>query len=157
MTHGSSGVLYLVDSSIWIRRARAGAEDLDARFRERYTRGEIATCVPVALEVLVGPKNGAAYDADFHAIWAPLTWLPLREQAVERALVVQRELAHAQPGGNRRRPTDFLVAACAEDAGGDVVLWHWDLDLAVICAHTGQAHEAESPDPRARRGSTNPV
>lgn len=149
-------MLYLVDSSIWIRRARPGAEDLDARFRERYARGEIATCVPVALEVLVGPKGGAAYDADFHAIWAPLTWLPLREQAVERALVVQRELAHAQPGGNRRRPTDFLVAACAEDAGGDVVLWHWDRDLAVICEHTGQAQEAEPPNPGAPPGSTDP-
>jgi len=148
--------LYLVDSSIWIRRARLGAEELDARFRERYARGEIATCVPVALEVLVGPKDGAAYDADFHAIWAPLTWLPLREHAVERALVVQRELAHAVPGGHRRRPTGFLVAACAEDAGPEVVLWHWDLDLTVICEHTGQAHEAELPSGRAGRGSTHP-
>ena len=149
--------LYLVDSSIWIRRARPGAEELDARFRERYARGEIATCVPVALEVLVGPKDGAAYDADFDAIWAPLTWLPLRERAVERALVVQHQLAHIVPGGHRRRPTDFLVAACAEDAGGEVVLWHWDLDLTVICEHTGQAHEPESsPNARARRGNTSP-
>lgn len=141
--------LYLVDSSIWIRQAQPGAEDLAARFRERYARGEIATCVPVALEVLVGPKDGVAYDADFHAIWAPLTWLPLGEQAVERALVVQRELAHAQPSGHRRRPADFLVAACAEDAGEGVVLWHWDHDLSVICGHTGQPHESELPRSRA--------
>lgn len=73
--------------------------------------------MPVALEVLVGPGDGASYDTDFHAIWAPLTWLPLREHAVERALVVQRELAHAQPNGHRRRPSDFLIAACAEAAG----------------------------------------
>lgn len=143
--------LYLADSSIWIGRARTGAEELDVRFRERYARGEIATCVPVALEVLVGPRDGDAYDADFNAIWAPLTWLPLRDHAVDRALVVQRELARAQPGGHRRRPTDFLVAACAEDAGRDVVLWHRDLDLAAICAHTGQAHEAEPPEAGSSR------
>ena len=143
--------LYLADSSIWIRRTRPGAEELDARLRERYAHGEIATCVPVALEVLVGPRDGAAYDKDFNTIWAPLTWLPLREHAVERALVVQRELAHAKPGGHRGRPTGFLVAACAEDAGRDVVLWHWDLDLAMICEHTGQAHEAES-SPGRRSG-----
>ena len=140
--------LYLADSSIWIRRTRPGAEELDSRFRERYARGEIATCVPVALEVLVGPRDGVAYDTDFNTIWSPLEWLPLREHAVERALLVQRELAHARPGGHRRRPSDFLVAACAEDAGSDVVLWHWDRDLAVICGHTGQAQEAESPPAR---------
>ena len=140
--------LYLADTSIWVRRTRPGAEELDERFRERYARGEIATCVPVALEVLVGPKDGAAYDADFANVWAPLTWLPLGEHAVERALVVQRELAHTNPGAHRRRPGDFLVAACAEAAGADVVLWHWDHDLAVICAHTGQPHESETGAPR---------
>ncbi len=143
--------LYLVDSSIWIGRARHGGRQLDARFRERYARGEVATCVPIALEMLVGPENGAAYDADFQTIWAPLTWLPLSEATVERALLLQRELAHSQPEGHRRRPVDFLVAACAEDAGRDVVLWHADHDLAAICDHTGQRHEVELSRARTRR------
>ncbi len=38
---------------------------------------------------------------------------------------------------------DYLVAACAEEADEDVVLWHWDADLTAICGHTGQPHEPE--------------
>ncbi len=34
-------------------------------------------------------------------------------------------------------------------AADDVVLWHWDHDLRLICEHTGQPQEAEHP--RARR------
>lgn len=144
--------LYLADSSIWICRPRPGSEGLDAIFRERYARGEIVTCVPVALEVLVGPADGTAYESDFEAVWTPLTWLPLHEHAVDRALAVQRELAQAQTGGHRRRPTDFLVAACAEDAGVDVVLWHRNPDLEMICAHTGQPHVSELAQPSPQVG-----
>lgn len=136
--------VHLVDTSIWLRRAQPGADELDRRLRERYVHGELATCVPVALDVLLGPPDGAAYDDDYHMIWAPLTWLPLREQAVEHALVVQRELAHASPGNHRQPAIEFLVAACAEDAGDSVVLWHASPALEIICEHTGQRHEAES-------------
>jgi predicted nucleic acid-binding protein len=135
--------LYLVDSSIWIGRRRSGAGYLDELLTERFEDGLIATCVPVALEVLVGPPDGAAYDLDWEMVWSQLEWLPLTSAAAERALAVQRELAHQIAGAHRRPPIDFLVAACAEAAGPDVVLWHWDSDLTVVCEHTGQPHEAE--------------
>lgn len=142
--------LYLADSSIWIGRRRPGAEYLDELFNDRYEDGEIATCVPIALEVLVGPPDAAAYDQDWEMVWKPLAWLPLREQASDRALQVQRELAHTTAGAHRRRPIDYLIAACAEEAEGEVVLWHWDSDLTIICEHTGQAHEPEHARARER-------
>ena len=37
---------------------------------------------------------------------------------------------------------DYLVAATAQ-SGEEVVLWHWDRDLTVICDHAGIAHEPE--------------
>lgn len=130
---------------------RRGAQYLREVFEERVAEDQIATCVPVALEVLVGPPDGASYDEDWDAVWDHLRWLPLRQSDTDRALEVQRELAHATAGAHRRRPIDYLVAACAEGAGADVVLWHWDADLTYICGHTGQPHEPEHDRAKAHR------
>ena len=137
--------LYLADSSIWSGRRRTEAGDLSRRFVDRLRRSEIATCVPVALEVLTGPADGEAYVRDWTRLWGQLHWLPLRERATGRALEVQSELALAAPGAHRRSLAHFLIAACAEDAGPEVVLWHWDPALAAICEHTGQQHELVTP------------
>jgi predicted nucleic acid-binding protein len=136
--------LYLADSSVWAGRRRRDAGDLQRLFVERLGQGEIATCVPVALEVLTGPADGDSYVRDWMTVWGQLQWLPLRERATGRALEVQSELALADAGAQRRSVAHFLIAACAEDAGPEVVLWHWDEDLAAICEHTGQPHEYES-------------
>jgi predicted nucleic acid-binding protein len=132
---------YLADSSVWIGRRRPDAGDLSRLLVDRLRRSEIATCVPVAIEVLSGPPDGEAYVRDWTRLWSQLHWLPLRERATGRALEVQSELALAAPGAHRRSLSHFLIAACAEDAGPGVVLWHWDPDLAAICEHTGQPHE----------------
>lgn len=145
--------LYLADSSIWVGKRKPGAEYLDELFAGHYANDEIATCVPVALEVLVGPPNARAYDNDWNMIWRHLQWLPLSEASTNRALQVQRELAHTTAGAQRRRPIDYLIAACAESAGQEIILWHWDADLRVICDYTGQRHEAEHA--RARRHGIN--
>ncbi len=135
--------LFLVDSSIWIALQRGGPEYLAALVAKRYEADQLATCAPVALEVLVGPPDGRTYDEGWSSVWEPLRWLPLGDAAARRALLVQRELAHTTAGGHRRSALDYLIAACAEEAGRDVVLWHWDSDLTVICEHTGQPHESE--------------
>jgi len=137
--------LYLADSSVWIGRRRPDAGELSRVFVDRLRRSEVATCVPVAIEVLTGPPDGEAYVRDWTRLWSQLHWLPLRERATGRALEVQSELALAAPGGHRRSLAQFLIAACAEDAGAGVVLWHWDPDLAAICEHTGQPHELVTP------------
>jgi predicted nucleic acid-binding protein len=142
--------LYLADSSVWSGRRRPDAGDLPRLFVERLGRGEVATCVPVALEVLTAAADGEAYVRDWMTIWGQLQWLPLRERATGRALEVQSELALSGPGAQRMGVAHFLIAACAEDAGDGVVLWHWDDALAAICEHTGQPHEFEDVrEPRA--------
>jgi predicted nucleic acid-binding protein len=146
--HGGSGrpdqvSLYLADSSIWIGQNRPDAGDLRRRLVERLSRGEIATCVPVALEVLVGSANAQAYARDWVSFWQHLFWLPLHERATGRALEVQMELAQAAPGGHQLGPMSFLIAACAEVVRGGVVLWHCDEGMAAICEHTGQPYESE--------------
>jgi predicted nucleic acid-binding protein len=133
--------LYLADSSVWVGRRRPEAGDLSKLLVDRLRRSEVATCVPIAIEVLSGPADGEAYVRDWTRLWSQLHWLPLRERATGRALEVQSELALAMPGAHRRSISHFLIAACAEDAGPGVVLWHGDPDLAAICEHTGQPHE----------------
>ena len=135
--------LYLVDSSIWISASRRRGSYLQLLLEKRLADGEVAACAPVALEVLIGHRDKASYDEAWAEVWEGLVWLPLHDGAARRALEVQRELAGTTAGAHRRRPIDYIVAACAEDAGEDVVLWHWDADLTAICEHTGQLHEPE--------------
>lgn len=135
--------LYLTDSSIWIGARRWPQSYLPQLLAERLLADEIGTCVPVALEVLTGPPSGAELDQDWQTVWAHLRWLPVGELELQRALDLLRQLAHTTAGAHRRRPIDYIVATCAETAGADVVLWHWDRDLTAICEHAGIAHEAE--------------
>lgn len=134
--------LYLTDSSIWIAARRNPGTYLPRLLVDRLAGDEVATCVPIALEVLTGPPSGAALDSDWNAVWRHLHWLQLGDATSNRALELLRELAHTTDGAHRRRPIDYLIAACAE-AADDVILWHWDDDFIVICDFAGIAHEAE--------------
>ena len=135
---------YLADSSIWAWVQKGTRLDIDGKLADRLQRGEVATAPPIVLEVMHRARSGAEYEEIFEALLAPLDWLPLTEQASERAVAVQRQLATTTHGNHRRPAVDYLIAATAELAGGDVVLWFFDDDLRIICEHTGQPFEAES-------------
>lgn len=135
--------LYLADSSIWIGARRRRDSYLPGLLAERLAADEIATCVPVALEVLVGPPSATELERDWERIWRHLRWLPVREEELARSLELLRGLARTTEGAHRRRPIDYVVAACAEAVGEDAVLWHWDRDLTAICDFGGIRHEPE--------------
>ena len=136
--------VYLADTSIWAWAAKSGRPDITTRLAERFARDEIATCSPVVLEALHRAKTGPEYDELFDRLFAPLLWLPLTNEVSERAVAVQREMARTTHGNHLRPAVDYLVAAIAEAGGHEVVLWHFDKDLRLICEQTGQPHEAES-------------
>jgi predicted nucleic acid-binding protein len=148
--------LYLVDSSIWVGARRKQAGYLSALLAERIAADEAATCIPIALEVLTGPRNADQLERDWSAVWQHLRWLAVSERVMERSLEILRALASTTEGAHRRRPIDYVVAACAEAAGAEVVLWHWDRDLAVICDFTGIAHEPEHERARRRGAGAEP-
>ncbi len=131
---------YLADTTIWTWAKRAAP--LRHKLYERVAGGEVATCVPVALEYLHGARNGLEYDQDL-ADLKSLEWLPIRPSAAERALEVQRALAHTTHGAHRIPAVDYLVAAVAETTGPGVVLWHADRELARVCDFIGHPHEHE--------------
>ncbi len=134
-------MLYLADSSIWIASRRNGATDLRETLAQRLEDDEVAICVPLALEVLTGPETAEELDRDWETTWRHLNWLPVTDEMMERALDLQLTLARTAPGAHRRRPVDYIVAACAEAAGDDVTLWHASPDIAAICEHAGIPHE----------------
>jgi predicted nucleic acid-binding protein len=135
--------LYLADSSIWAWANKGPRPDINEKLAERVERGEVATCPPVALEVMHRAETSVQYEQLIKALLEPLEWLPLDDAASRRAIDVQRELAATSHGNHRRPAVDYLIAAIAEVAGDDVILWFFDKDLHVICEHTGQPCDAE--------------
>ena len=133
---------FLADTSIWAWAQKESRPDIREQLADRYEAGEVVTCIPVVLEAMHRPETGAAYRERFDSLFGPLERLPLEAAAAERALEVQQGLAEASEGSHRRPAIDFLIAAVAEAAGPDVVLWCFDRDLKVICEHTGQPCEA---------------
>lgn len=134
---------YLADTSIWGWANSGRRPDIQEKLAARFERGEILTCVPVALEALHRPRNGEEYEALYRDLFAPLDWLELSPVVADRALQMQRQMAHGKHGNHLRPAVDYLIAAIAEAGGNDVVLWSLDRDLTLISAHTGQAHETE--------------
>ena len=147
---------YLTDSSIWIGSRRWSDTYLPGLLAERIGAGEVATCVPTTLEVLVGAASAVEIEQDWEAVWEHVRWLPVSAATMERALDLLLGLGKTTRGAHRRRPIDFIVAACAETAGEDVVLWHWDRDLAAICDFAGIAHEPEHERAKANGINVEP-
>jgi predicted nucleic acid-binding protein len=136
--------LYLADSSIWAWANKRSRPDITEKLADRLERGEIATCVPVALEVMHRAETGEQYEELFDGLLGALRWLDLDERTSRRALAIQRALAGHSHGNHRRPAADYLIAAIGELAQDDVITWFFDRDLRVICEHTGQHFEAES-------------
>lgn len=113
----------------------------------RHERGELVTCVPVALEAQHRARSGTEYDRFFALFYAPLRWVRCGEGAFSRGLEVRRSLAHAGDGHHRRPAIDFVIAAAGEL--NEVVLWAFDRDTRAICEHTGQPCELEQGEPDA--------
>lgn len=141
--------LYLADSSIWGWANSGKRPDIQAKFADRFQAGEILTCAPVALEVMHRARGGDEYEQIFRSLFEPLDVLPLAAEAGERAVEAQHEMAGTSDGNHLRPAVDYLIAAIAEAAGSEIVLWCFDRDLEIICEHTGQRCEPErSSGPR---------
>lgn len=136
--------LYLADTSIWAWASTRSRPDIAEKLAVRLERDEVATCVPVALEVMHRAETGARYNELFDGLLSALRWLELDTAASRRALEVQGELAGRSQGNHRRPAVDYLIAAVGELAEDAVVTWFFDKDLRVICEHTGQSYEGES-------------
>lgn len=132
--------LYLADTSAW---HRASHPEVAAGWESRLAANTIATCSLVRLEILYSARSAKDYD-QLSAELLALQELPCGDAELDRALFVQRQLAHQ--GGLHHRSVkipDLIIAASAEAAGA--VLWHYDEDYDRIAEITGQPAEWIAP------------
>lgn len=132
--------LYLADTSAW---HRASHSEVASAWESRLTADSLAICAQVRLEILYSARSAEDYDR-LDAELLALRQLPCGAAQFERALEVQRELAHR--GGLHHRSVkipDLLIAASAETVGA--VVWHYDEDYDRIAEITRQPTEWISP------------
>ena len=123
-----------IDTSVLILRERDPAAQ--RWLEQRLHADAIAICDYVAMEYLVGARNGQEYDRIRDALDACVR-IAIEPGDWRRAFEVQRHLAHQTGGGQRAvKIPDLLIAAAAERAGHPLV--HYDRDYDRIAAITGQ-------------------
>ena len=125
--------LLLVDTSAW---HRSGHDAVADAWAEHLGADELLVCPQVRLEILYSARSAADYEAIASELDA-LRQIATGDAAFERALDVQRRLAHL--GGLHHRSAkiaDLVIAASAELAGA--IVWHYDEDFDRIAAITGQ-------------------
>jgi predicted nucleic acid-binding protein len=128
--------LRLADTSAWHHSADPAVA---GHWTEGLATDALATCAQVRLEVLFSARSEYDYDRIVEE-FASLHQLPCGEREFERALDVQRLLAHR--GGLHHRSVkipDLVIAASAESAGA--IIWHYDEDFDRIAEATRQPTE----------------
>jgi hypothetical protein len=123
----------LVDTSAWHRSGHALVAE---SWADHLVADDLAICPQVRLEILYSARNAVDYD-DIYSELDGLHQIPTGNDAFERAVEVQRALAHVAGLHHRSvKIADLIIAATAELAG--VTMWHYDEDFDRVAAVTGQ-------------------
>lgn len=118
--------MLLVDTSIWIEVFRRAPR---FQLEEVADIEEIATCLPVAQEVLQGFREESAYRTAREAMFSfPMVESPLSQPVFEEAVTLYRSARRA--GLTIRSGVDCLIAACA--IRNDLTVLHHDRDFDLL-------------------------
>jgi predicted nucleic acid-binding protein len=124
--YGSGGLL-VFDTSAWNRQRD---RNVLPRWLATARSNQLASCPVVALELLAGARDEAAF-ADLDRTLAALPAAPVTRSAGAAALGASRELH-----GERRIPAaDYLIAAAAAERGAGVL--HYDHHFDPLCRVLG--------------------
>lgn len=130
--------MVLADTSVWVDYSRRGERGEAARMRDLLSLGEVATCGPVAAELLVGAGDDVA-ERMWHTL-SSLPWVQLPTSAWREAGRLGSRLRRT---GQTVPLTDLAIAVAAARAGH--ALWSLDSDFARI-APALDTLELYSPD-----------
>ena len=126
---------YLVDTSVWARRLQPGVA---ARVTPLIGGGLVATCSVLDAEALYATRSPAEYEQVRRDRRAAYEFLVTDQEAWDRVLDVQRQLASRSMTRSVGIP-DLLVAAVG--ALHRVTVLHYDTDLEHVAVVTGQSAE----------------
>ena len=118
--------MVLVDTSVWIETFKT-PDALD--LRSVVDIEEVATCLPVAQEVLQGFRDEKAVQIAREAILSfPVVETPMTESLFLEAVALYR--TGRRRGFTIRSSVDCLIAACA--LRNDLVVLHKDRDFTAL-------------------------
>jgi predicted nucleic acid-binding protein len=120
----------LVDTSAWVEFLRDTGSPTCVRVEE-VLGGEIATCLPVRMELLAGARDGKHLD-DLRRLLARARLVAPEPTDYDDAAALYR--ACRRGGATVRRLIDCLIASHAIRAGLPVL--HADADFDLIARHT---------------------
>jgi predicted nucleic acid-binding protein len=115
----------LPDTSVWVDFARRGARGEAADLRALLDGGEVATCGPVAAELLAGAEGGVA-----ERMWETLSSLPWAELTPQGWRQAGETARRLRQSGETLPLTDIAIATVAARAGHSV--WSFDGDFERI-------------------------
>ncbi len=115
---------YLADKSALVRLTDP---DVEAWLQPLISKGVVATCAVVDLEVLYSARSGAEYERTLIEQSA-LPAVPITPDVMSDALAIQRALASS--GRHRVSIADLMIAAAAMSAHLTVV--HYDRHFETI-------------------------
>lgn len=122
--------MILIDSSAWIEFLRDTGSPACQRI-DALLSGEIATCDPVAMEILAGARS-ESHHRNLRRLLARATTYHAEPGDYEMAAALYRTCR--QNGETIRRLVDCLIAAIA--IRNDLPVLHADSDFAALERHT---------------------
>ena len=117
--------MVLPDTSVWVDFSRLGAKGKAAGMRALLDSGEVATCGPVAAELLAGAEGEVA-----ERMWETLSSLPWAELSPVDWREVGATAHRLRRSGQTLPLTDLAIAVAA--ARGGHTLWSLDSDFERI-------------------------
>ena len=136
--------MVLPDTSVWVEFSRRGSVGRAARLAELLDAGEVATCGPVAAELLAGAREPVS-----ERIWETLSSLPWAELAADSWRQVGDVAADLRRQGQTLPLTDLVIAVAAVRGGHS--LWSFDTDFERIGAVLTEL-DLHDPGSEANRG-----
>lgn len=117
--------MVLPDTSVWVDFSRRGSRGRAAGMRALLDAGEVATCGPVAAELLAGAEGEVA-----ERMWETLSSLPWAELDPAAWREVGDTARRLRRSGQALPLTDLAIAVAAARAGH--ALWSLDSDFERI-------------------------
>lgn len=123
--------MILPDTSVWVEFSRRGSQGRAAALADLLDGGDVATCGPVAAELLAGSEGEVA-----ERIWEMLASLPWAELDPAGWREVGTAAARLRRDGQTLPLTDLVIAVAAARAGH--LLWTFDNDFERIAGVLGE-------------------
>ncbi len=118
--------MFLIDSSAWIEFLRpSGSKKIKERVRNILSKGEVASCGVVKIEILRGAKNKSDFEK-LNDLLLSVYHIPVDDEVIFRASLWGFELDRK---GKVVSTTDLIIASAAFKKA---TLVHIDKDFEVI-------------------------